>query len=56
MSAYSKTSKLSKYVEPRGVKIVVVGPSGVGKTSISNRFVKDEFSVRVTATMGAAFA
>ena len=55
MSAYTKTSKLSKYVEPRSVKVVVVGPSGVGKTSISNRFTKDEFSVRVTATMGAAF-
>lgn len=37
------------------MKIVVVGPSGVGKTSIGNRFVKDEFSIKVTATLGAAF-
>jgi len=49
-------SNYSKYPEPPAVKIVVVGPSGVGKTSISNRFVKDEFSGRVTATMGAAFS
>ena len=34
-------SNYSKYQEPKGVKIVVVGPSGVGKTSLSNRFVKD---------------
>jgi GTPase SAR1 family protein len=34
-------SNYSKYQEPPAVKIVVVGPSGVGKTSISNRFVKD---------------
>jgi GTPase SAR1 family protein len=35
----SKTS--SKYYEPIPVKVVMVGPSGVGKTSISNRFVSD---------------
>ena len=55
MSVYTKTSKLSKYHEPRSAKVVVVGPSGVGKTSISNRFIKDQFSIKVTATMGAAF-
>ena len=49
-------SNYSKYQEPKGVKIVVVGPSGVGKTSLSNRFVKDQFSGRVPATMGAAFS
>jgi Ras-related protein Rab-5C len=50
-----QASTFSKYHEPKGIKIVVVGPSGVGKTSISNRFVRDEFSGMVTATMGAAF-
>ena len=50
------SSTYSKYQEPKGVKVVIVGPSGVGKTSISNRFVKDEFSGRETATMGAAFS
>ena len=49
-------SNYSKYQEAKGVKIVVVGPSGVGKTSLSNRFVRDQFSGSVQATMGAAFS
>ncbi len=40
-SSYSKYSKYSHYLEPKSVKIVVVGASGVGKTSISTRFAKD---------------
>ena len=51
-----KSSKaVSRYNEPIAVKVVVVGPSGVGKTSISNRFVADEFSPQPPATLGAAF-
>ena len=48
-------STYSRYSEVKSAKVVVVGPSGVGKTSISNRFAKDEFSQKVTPTLGAAF-
>jgi len=37
-------------------KVVFLGDAGVGKTSIVNRYVKDEFKVGETPTIGAAFA
>lgn len=37
------------------MKVIVLGDSGVGKTSILNRFVKQEFSQSYRATVGADF-
>ena len=37
-------------------KIVLIGESGVGKTSIINRYISDTFSPVLTATPGASFA
>ncbi|KAL4482995.1 hypothetical protein ABPG74_019021 [Tetrahymena malaccensis] len=37
------------------IKVVILGNSGVGKSSIMMRFVKDEFSATQPTTMGAAF-
>ena len=37
------------------IKIIVVGDSGVGKSSILFRFVNDEFNEFSEATLGAAF-
>lgn len=46
---------VTKIKEPPKVKIVVVGASGVGKTSISQRFVNNEYNSRSPATLGATF-
>jgi small GTP-binding protein len=45
----------SRIVELPKVKVVVVGVSGVGKTSISQRFVNNEYNSRSPATLGASF-
>ncbi len=37
-------------------KIVLVGPSGVGKTSLMNRFVEDEFYLTHNVTIGADYS
>ena len=37
------------------VKVVIVGASGVGKTSLSNRFVYDDFQERSQPTLGASY-
>jgi hypothetical protein len=37
------------------IKVIVVGDSGVGKSSILFRFVNDEFNEFSEATLGAAF-
>lgn len=36
-------------------KVCVIGASGVGKTSIANRFVKNQFAPYVHSTIGASF-
>ena len=36
-------------------KVVLIGESGVGKTSIINRYISDTFSSVLTATPGASF-
>jgi len=36
-------------------KVIVIGPSAVGKTSIINRFVNDTFSMKYQFTMGVDF-
>ena len=35
-------------------KVVLIGESGVGKTSIINRYISDTFSSVLTATPGAS--
>jgi small GTP-binding protein len=45
----------SRIVEMPKIKVVVVGVSGVGKTSISQRFVNNEYNSRSPATLGASF-
>ena len=37
-------------------KIVLVGDSGVGKTNLLSRFVKNEFNLESRATIGVEFA
>ena len=37
------------------LKVIVLGDSGVGKTSLLNRFVKQEYSQHYRATIGADF-
>lgn len=37
------------------LKIIALGDSGVGKTSLLNRFVNAEFSQNYRATIGADF-
>jgi small GTP-binding protein len=41
--------------EPRKLKVVVLGESGVGKTCVVVRYVKSEFSDASSATIGVAF-
>ena len=36
-------------------KVVLIGESGVGKTSIINRYISNTFSNVLTATPGASF-
>ena len=36
-------------------KVVLIGESGVGKTSIINRYISNVFSTNLTATPGASF-
>lgn len=38
-----------------GLKILLLGDAGVGKTSIASRYTKDEFSRRTAATVGVEF-
>ena len=36
-------------------KVVLMGDSGVGKTSIVNRYIKDTFSDNIVSTTGVSF-
>ena len=36
-------------------KIVLIGDTGVGKTSIMNRFITDTFNIKVLSTNGIGF-
>ena len=36
-------------------KIVIIGDSGVGKTCIINRLIKDSYNEQSCSTIGAAF-
>ena len=37
------------------VKVIILGDSNVGKTSLLNKYVKNEFSIKYKATIGADF-
>jgi Ras-related protein Rab-7A len=37
------------------LKVIILGDSGVGKTSLMNRFVKNKFNMHYKATIGADF-
>ena len=41
---------------PKSFKIVLLGDSGVGKTSILNRFTKGTFADNLISTAGACFS
>ena len=36
-------------------KVVLIGDSGVGKTNILSRYVRDEFSIETKSTVGVEF-
>ena len=40
---------------PESFKVVLLGESGVGKTSILNRFTKDTFKDNIMSTAGVCF-
>jgi len=42
-------------MESKSVKTVIVGHSGVGKTSIINRYIFGSFDQVADATLGAVF-
>jgi small GTP-binding protein len=37
-------------------KIILVGDSGVGKTNIHNRYIKNDFNINTKSTVGVEFA
>ena len=37
------------------IKVVLLGDSGVGKTSLMNQYVNHQFSINCKATIGASF-
>ena len=41
---------------PKSFKVVLLGDSGVGKTSILNRFTKGTFADNLISTAGACFS
>lgn len=51
-------SKIEKKSDSTAVtcKIVLIGETGVGKSSIINRYVKNSFSSDSLSTLGASFA
>ena len=40
---------------PKSFKVVLLGESGVGKTSIVNRYTKDTFEENILSTAGVCF-
>ena len=44
-----------KKEEEKTFKMIIIGPPGVGKSCLLNRFTKDEFREGYTATLGVEF-
>ena len=40
---------------PEAVKVVLIGESGVGKTSIISRFIHDTFNQNEVTSLGASY-
>ena len=38
------------------IKLAIIGSVGVGKSSIINRFIKDEFDTKINSTLGAKYS
>ena len=38
------------------IKLAIIGSVGVGKSSIINRFIKDEFDTKINSTLGANYS
>ena len=47
---------MSENEEERDIKIILLGETGVGKTSIINRYINNEFNNEAPSTLGASFA
>jgi small GTP-binding protein len=43
-------------IETKEVKVILLGETGVGKTSIINRFISNEFINDNTITLGSSFS
>lgn len=42
-------------MEPKDIKIVIIGDSGVGKTSMATRFALDKFKNESDSTIGTTY-
>lgn len=51
MSAFASGQRTERY----DAKLVILGASGVGKTCLGLRFVKDQFVTYTASTIGASF-
>ena len=44
-------------IQTKDVKVIILGENGVGKTSIINRYINDEFNPNnVSETLGSTFS
>lgn len=48
-------SNVDKTLEPETFKVVIIGESGVGKTSVVNRYLRNVFDNNVSTTTGGSF-
>ncbi len=55
-SSSSMSSSFPQHLSRKLLKVIVLGDSGVGKTSLMSRFVNNSFSKSYKATVGADFA
>jgi len=56
MSTWIDTNSTLDTMEIQKVKTIFIGESGVGKTSIINRFINNKFDNNVEITLGAQFS
>lgn len=47
--------KIKDQKDLKHFKVVLMGESGVGKTSIINRYIKDTFDEKLMSTVGVCF-
>ena len=46
---------MSEFDVPKSFKVILTGDSGVGKTSIINRYTKNDFKDNMLSTAGVTF-